>query len=84
MAEDDFNSFKNNHRENDSDCEPHLPLRLDLVDDSHSFNLEDNRLENQSTGSFGKFEKLLSLVNLIPLKLFLLSNILIQKSFKTV
>lgn len=51
MAED-FDSIKNNQREEDSDSEP-LPLRLDLVDDSHP-HLDENRLGNQNSGHSGK------------------------------
>lgn len=54
MADDDFNSFKTNQRENDSDSEPSLPLRLDLLDDSHSHTVEEHRLGNQNSGPSGK------------------------------
>lgn len=53
MAED-FDSFKNNQQEDDSDSEPSLPLRLDLLDDSHTHNLDENRLGNQNSGPSGK------------------------------
>lgn len=55
MAED-FDSIKNNQREDDSDSEPTVPLRLDLVDDSHP-HLDENRLGSQNSGHSGKNEK---------------------------
>lgn len=51
---DDFDKLKNNRSENDSDSEPSLPLRLDLLDDAHSHIIDENRLGNHNCGSSGK------------------------------